>query len=266
MRCQEAREQLAIYRELSKAEHDRLQQHLSGCLTCAATQAAYQAQNNLLSALPAISPSAGLAAAVRGRTVGQHRSVRRFSWGWAAAALSLLLLFLGVVGGAVSIAADALPGDALYAVKRVTEQVRLVLTLDPAARDRYQHQLAETRREEVREIVRLERQARVQFQGYLEAVADDVWVVDGLTVRVDSAAWAGAPPQGSVFFIEAQAAAGETRSSSGADATTSATSNCHACSQSSLITITYAVAHPRWQPNPDAAPAGHSADGHAAQP
>jgi hypothetical protein len=205
---EEIRQQLAVYRELTKPEQDRLQQHLSGCPSCAATLAAYQAQDELLSALPPVSPSPELALAVRARTVDHRRPARRLSWRWAAVALSLALA-LTVVSGSMGVAADSLPGDALYPLKRWSEDVRLLFTLDPDTRDRYQEQLAERRREEVREVVRLEREVGVEFSGELVATGDGVWEVNGFTVTVPPEAWAGPPPPlGSLLLLEAQVAEG----------------------------------------------------------
>ncbi|MBC8448697.1 MAG: hypothetical protein H8D78_13195 [Chloroflexi bacterium] len=209
MRCQAIHQQLAAYRELDTTEQEQLRQHLAGCPVCAAAWADYQAQDLLLATLPALIPSPALATAVRARTVRQRRSPRRLSWQWAAAALSLLLLFT-VGWGTVSMAAGALPGDLLYPLKRGTELARLSFTLDVAAREHYQQQLAETRRQEVRAVVTLQRQAAVEFEGRLQTVADDLWLVDGLAVKVSPQIWADAPPPpGSIIFIEAQATAGQ---------------------------------------------------------
>ncbi|UCC77736.1 MAG: zf-HC2 domain-containing protein, partial [Anaerolineales bacterium] len=182
VRCQEMRQRLAVYRELSRREQDLLQEHLAGCSSCAATLAAYEAQDELLSALPAVRPLPELVASVRRLTVDRRRPAPRLSWGRVAVTLSLLLL--GVVWGGMSIAADSLPGDALYALKRGAEDLRLALTTDPMARDVYREALAHTRREEAREVIRLMREARVEFQGELEEIRDDTWIVAGLAVTV----------------------------------------------------------------------------------
>jgi hypothetical protein len=210
MQCQEIRQQIAIYRELDPVAQERVREHLAACSDCAAVWEAYQGQDRLLTGLPAISPSPALAASVRSRTVERsRRPARRRSWGWASAALSLALLVLAT-WGTLTASADALPGDALYPVKRGAEQVRLALTLDAAARSELRHRLAETRWEEVRQVLRQRRQARVEFQGQLQEVGDGVWLVDGLEVQVPSGAWSGeAPPLGSTVVVLAQAADGQ---------------------------------------------------------
>jgi predicted anti-sigma-YlaC factor YlaD len=208
VRCQEIRQQLAVYRELTAVERELVDHHLTSCPGCAATLAAYRAQDELLSTLPVLRPSPALDLAVRTHTAAQHRPARTLSWRWTAVTVSLLLLIY-TAWSTVTFAADALPGDPLYPLKRGAEQVRLVLTLDLAARDQYRQQLAESRREEVRAVVRLQREAHVQFQGDLVAIEDGVWLVDGLQVEVGSTAWVGVPPpMGSTLSLEAQASNG----------------------------------------------------------
>jgi hypothetical protein len=73
-----------------------------------------------------------------------------------AGALALAGALLGA--GIVAVAAQSLPGDPLYQVKRGVEQVQLTLTVDPAANARLRMQLA-TRR--VSEAGRLSAQGRV---------------------------------------------------------------------------------------------------------
>jgi hypothetical protein len=213
VRCQDIHGQLAVYRELSRAEQDQLQVHLDGCARCAATLAAYQAQDQLLAALPVVSPTPALTAGVRTRTVGRRQPARRPARRplprWAAAALTLLLLS-SVVAGTVSIAADTLPGDSLYPVKRGAEQLRLALTLEPAARDQYRLKMLERRREEVGELIRLKRKANVEFEGAVEAIGDGVWLVNGFEVAVTAGAWTGGPPPtGSIVAVAAQVADGQ---------------------------------------------------------
>ena len=208
MSCQEIRQQLAVYRELSSAERDRVQEHLATCSSCAATLAAYGAQDQILAAMPVLTPSPALVEAVHARTVGRRRAVAPFFRRRALVALSLVLC-LSITWGTMSRAGGALPGDALYPVKRVTEQVRLALSFDPDTRHQYQQALAETRREETGELVRLGRTAQVEFQGELVEVRSDIWQVDGLIVTVSTQAWAGAPPPtGSMLAVEARTANG----------------------------------------------------------
>lgn len=209
MHCQEVREQLAIYRELNPVERQRVEEHVATCPGCSATLAAYRAQDQLLSALPVLAPSPALIEAVHARTVGRRKVARSYSWQRALAALALVLFFT-VAAATVSSASAALPGDPLYPIKRAAEQARLALLLDPALREEYQQRLVETRQEEVRAVIALQRMAQVEFQAGLVAAEAGLWQVNGFQVRVGPAAWAGEPPpEGTMLAVKARAAAGQ---------------------------------------------------------
>ena len=86
----------------------------------------------------------------------------------ALAAAAILVL---VVAGATSAAASSLPGDALYAVKRATEDVRLALTFDDVARTQLLSELTDRRLEELAEIAkRRPSSAPTATQEYADAV------------------------------------------------------------------------------------------------
>jgi hypothetical protein len=65
---------------------------------------------------------------------------------------SLLALVL-VFASAVAASADALPGDALYGVKRVSEEARGLLIMDPEARMRFRLDLADERLREIETLI-----------------------------------------------------------------------------------------------------------------
>jgi Domain of unknown function (DUF5667) len=67
----------------------------------------------------------------------------------AFAAAAILVL---VLAGATTAAASSLPGDALYAVKRTSEDVQVALTFDQVARMELLARLADRRLEELAEI------------------------------------------------------------------------------------------------------------------
>jgi len=210
MACAEFSAQLAIFRELSPAERERLQAHLATCPDCQATLAVYMEQDCLLSALPTLRPSARLTADILARTIGRRRLSRAPAWRWASVALVTLLVFLAVLGVTIGAAAEALPGDVLYPVKRAVEQVRLTLTFDPTARESYERLLTMTRLEEARKVLQQGREADVEFQGPLEATTDGEWSVGGIAVQVPPEAWDQMPPQpGVVVAIKGRAAGGQ---------------------------------------------------------
>jgi hypothetical protein len=76
-----------------------------------------------------------------------------------------------VLAGATSAAASSLPGDALYPVKRASEDVRLALTFDAFARTQLLSELTDRRIEELAEIAkRRPSLAPTATEEYAEAV------------------------------------------------------------------------------------------------
>lgn len=210
MGCTEFSLQLATFRELSPAERERLQAHLAACPACAATLAAYQEQDRALSALSNLRLSSRLSAEVLARTVGRHRVRHSPAWRWATGVVVSLFVFLVAMGGTISAASGALPGDVLYPVKRAAEEVRLTFTLSETARAHYEELLAKTRHQETEEVLKQGREAEVELQGKLEAAPDGGWVVDGVSVVMAPDAFGPAQPQpGAVVKVEAYASAGQ---------------------------------------------------------
>lgn len=86
----------------------------------------------------------------------------------AFAAAAILVL---VLGGTTTAAASSLPGDALYAVKRASEDVQLALTFDEVARMEFLARLTDRRLEELAEIAkRRPASAATATQEYADAV------------------------------------------------------------------------------------------------
>jgi hypothetical protein len=80
-----------------------------------------------------------------------------FAYKILAAVMAVVLAVVGT-GGGVVLAADSLPGDFVYPVKLFTEDVRLLLTTDPASRAELAMAFATER---VQEMVRLTKQDRL---------------------------------------------------------------------------------------------------------
>ena len=96
----------------------------------------------------------------------------------ALAAAAILML---VLAGATSAAASSLPGDSLYAVKRISEDVRLALTFDPVARTQLLSELTDRRLEELAEIAKHRpASAPTATQEYADAVNDFANALDEL--------------------------------------------------------------------------------------
>jgi hypothetical protein len=142
--------------------------------------------------------------AVQAKAVGQQAARRFFSprarKNWPSSgglanhpflrtALTMVTLILVVAlgtGGLVTAAADTLPGDSLYSVKRIAEKVRLSLTFDTAARQQFLTEFAQARQDEVWAVLEAGRSTIVDFQGLLEKVDVDFWLIDGLRVDLDN--------------------------------------------------------------------------------
>jgi hypothetical protein len=96
----------------------------------------------------------------------------------AHAAIAILVLVFAV---ATSAAASSLPGDPLYAVKRVGEDVRLALTFDAVARTQLLSELTDRRLEELAEIAKHRpASASTATQEYADAVNNFADALDNL--------------------------------------------------------------------------------------
>ncbi|MCE5258189.1 MAG: DUF5667 domain-containing protein [Chloroflexi bacterium] len=154
----------------------------------------YEAQDELLAALPQPRVSADtigriLSATTQAPAHKQPRFSRR-RLGWSALAIGLaLVIMLSSTGYA---AAQSLPGDTLYAVKRGYEQVRLGLTFNQEQKAAYQQSLWLTRQAEAQRVLQLGRQGvQVELEGVLEQDASGQWSVSGVPVTLDAGAdWA----------------------------------------------------------------------------
>jgi hypothetical protein len=88
-------------------------------------------------------------------------------------------IFVLVLAGATTAAASSLPGDALYAVKRAGEDVRLALTFDDVARMHLLAELTDRRLEELSEIAkRRPSSAPTATQEYADAVDEFAEALD----------------------------------------------------------------------------------------
>jgi len=113
------------------------------------------------------------------------RPARRSPFEFLRLATALALTFVLVFVGVAAASASALPGDALYPVKRGLESAQLALTLNPAARATLQAELSARRRAETQAVINLRRETQVEFEGVVERVGENEVVVSGLVVRVE---------------------------------------------------------------------------------
>jgi hypothetical protein len=171
-------------------------------------------------AVPPPHPDPAIVAANRKQmldAIGQKRTRRRPYWllvgGLLARPVARVLLAVALLmvsvswgaGGLVTASADSLPGDSLYSVKRLTESLRLALTFDRDARKALRDELVKERQTEVWAVLRSGRAATVDFQGEIEEIGDDFWVVGGLVIGVDAGTRiVGQPAQGESVRVQAR--------------------------------------------------------------
>jgi LysM repeat protein len=109
------------------------------------------------------------------------RRTRPLVFRLAPLAASLVLIGTLVAGITSILAESSLPGDPLYSMKRLTENIRLTLVSD---RDTLETQFDKRRIHEIEQLISQQREARVMFEGEIEAINDTGWLVAGLSVHV----------------------------------------------------------------------------------
>jgi hypothetical protein len=117
-----------------------------------------------------------------GTTLVRRETVwTRFQRGWMRPSLALAAIALLLIAGTGKAAADSLPGDAAFALKRAAEQVQLVFAIDDTTRLRLLAEQADHRLAELTESIAARRPAVVVAQReYASAVAQLTRKVDDL--------------------------------------------------------------------------------------
>jgi hypothetical protein len=103
-------------------------------------------------------------------------------------------LVLGALAGGNIASANSLPGDPLYSVKRASEQVRVLLTINADSRAALEEELAERRVSEVKQVLKQGREAQVDLNGTVEKVEGDWITIQGIAIRLAADALHGQPP------------------------------------------------------------------------
>jgi hypothetical protein len=152
---------------------------------------AWQAASTLSASLPEVSGIRvqrsrtrllGRAAQLRGTARPRGLALRGLSR-LSLAALSVLLVIVLGWGGLATASAQALPGDTLYRLKRVDENLRLGLA-GTSKRSDLETEFAERRSEEVRTLLALGRVHEIEFTGVVRSQSGDIWDVDSVRVFV----------------------------------------------------------------------------------
>jgi hypothetical protein len=112
----------------------------------------------------------------RWRKTARRRRIRRLPWSWRPAyvLVSALIAFVMLVSsaGVAWASSDALPGDALYGVKRGIEETRLALTLSSSGDLNLLESFAQERLTEVDQLLSMDQSEDIQvaLEGYDEMV------------------------------------------------------------------------------------------------
>jgi len=135
-----------------------------------------------------------LAAAKKARQVEAEQARSRLafhlrqpvlSWSWLpvriVAALALVMVLLGSsFYGVNQVAAQSIPGDRLYPVKRVVEQVQLQFAPDISARLKLETEFSQRRKSEVEHLIQDARVAPVVFTGFAAEEVPGKWNISGI--------------------------------------------------------------------------------------
>lgn len=127
---------------------------------------------------------------------------------WATAAI-ILLLFLAIsVGTGVTVSAAALPGEALYPLKRAAENVQILLTFDQQERADLLARNNDRRVQEIEKVLEQGREVQVDYLGSLQGQMDGLWRVGPYWVDAGAAsAEFAALPTGAYLLIVGHAGA-----------------------------------------------------------
>ncbi len=120
---------------------------------------------------------------------GKPQAVRwilRPSWRVALTVLIVVAFMALSTNSAFAGAAQALPGDTLYPLKRVIENIQLVLTTDPSQRQVLQEEFNQHRVDETFALILNGRVEVVEFNGIVSSQTQNGWVVAGIPVNISS--------------------------------------------------------------------------------
>lgn len=185
---QELTEKLAAPRELAQSER----QQAMAVPALRENLLRNEAQDGLLSRLPEPRLSSAVIGRVLSRTTLAQKPTRqsfwRRRWVWSALAVGAALAIS--LSGTGYAAAQSLPGDTLYDLKRGYEQVRMSLMANPQRREVYAEQLSLVRQAEARRMLELGRQGvELELTGILQREADGRWSVSGVPVELENNGW-----------------------------------------------------------------------------
>lgn len=132
--------------------------------------------------LPTVAPSFGQKAQAILRII-QKRTTRRAVISDLVTISITIILTLAMTALILNFAAaSALPGDMLYSVKRVSESIQRLFTIDQDQQDTLEEQFNQRRLKEIEQLIQQQRAAVVEFRGILEAKGENLWIIAGYTI------------------------------------------------------------------------------------
>jgi hypothetical protein len=161
----------------------------------AALRAEYLKQVADLPAMPA--PTLGQKAEAIWHIIRRRASRKTVLSDLTTVIITVLLTLLMAVLMLTYVAQESLPGDSLYSLKLLSEQMQMSLTPDSDRRAELDEQFNRRRLAEIEQLLQQNRTAVVQFRGILETKGENLWIVSGLTIFLpDDAAITGQPTEG----------------------------------------------------------------------
>ena len=133
--------------------------------------------------LPTITPSPFSNKAQAILRIIKRRSTRNAVLTDLFTVVATLFLTLAVVGFTLNyLAIDAIPGDLLYPIKRISESVQLWTALDTNHRTELEDKFNQQRLMELEALLEQNRTAVIQFRGLVETKGENLWIIEGHTV------------------------------------------------------------------------------------
>jgi hypothetical protein len=106
---------------------------------------------------------------------------RRF----ALSAVPLAMVLIILVSGVFLASQSAVPGDLLYGAKRAAEDMRSAITIDPQARQTLRSEYEQERILEINALLKEGKTAQVEFNGFIEVIGEESWIIAGLRVQLE---------------------------------------------------------------------------------
>ena len=119
----------------------------------------------------------------------KEKAPRRVWLGLPRLAFSLIILVMLLVttsGGLFVASAKSLPGDTLYPVKRAVESLRVNLAPGEEQKNDVESEFRLQRIDEVRQLFEMKLRRNISFEGVVEQITAERWLVSGIAVRVSS--------------------------------------------------------------------------------